>query len=371
MVKAADRESRTNRAKKLEDQVLVLTGATSGIGLATARQAARRGARIILVARDEAALRTLAEELIQEGAEAAWVAADVADEAALRRAADEAADRFGGFDTWINNAGVSIYGAITEVPLEDQRRLFDTNVWGVVVGSRLAAEHLRERGGTIINIGSVLSDRALPLQGTYSASKHAVKGFTDALRMELERDGAPISVTLIKPSAIDTPYTRHARNYLDAKPKNPPPVYDPELVARAVLYAAEHRVRDLVVGGGGKLISLVGRHAPRLMDRVMEWTMFEGQKSDEAPDSSGDSLFSPPDEAPEERGDYEGHVRRHSLYTQIAKHPMAAATVALAVGALLGAAWYAADEDRRQEARRLADQMLDSARGVARRVRRR
>src|SRR3546814_20154435 len=154
-----------------------------------------------------------------------------------------------------------------DVPTADHRRLFETDYWGVGNGSRVAVEHLRNAGGALINIGSVLSDRAMPLQGAYSAAKHAVKGFTDALRMELEAERAPVSVTLVKPGAVDTLYEEHARNYLDVEPKNPPPVYAPELVARAILHAAEHRVRDLVVGGGGKAIPLMGRHAPRPANR--------------------------------------------------------------------------------------------------------
>ena len=120
-------------------------------------------------------------------------------------------ETFGGFDTWVNGAAVTLYGRLEDMPIEDQRRLFEVNYWGVVTGSLIAAGHLRPRG-RIIDDGSVLSERTMILQTQYSASKHAVKGFTDGLRMELERDGAPISVTLIKPSAIDTPYPEHARN---------------------------------------------------------------------------------------------------------------------------------------------------------------
>src|SRR5580765_257557 len=213
------------KLKPLADQVIVITGASSGIGLATARMAARRGARLVLNSRNDAALRQLSDEINAKGGEAMYQAADVADEAALRLVADLAVARFGGFDTWINNAGISIYGRLTEISNDEHRRLMDTNFWGVVNGSRIAAEHLRTRGGALINIGSTLSDRAIPAQGMYCASKHAVKGFTDALRMELSAEGAPISVTLVKPAAVDTPYTDHAKNYLTEAAKNPPPVY--------------------------------------------------------------------------------------------------------------------------------------------------
>ena len=225
--------------KPLDEQVIVITGASSGIGLVTARMAARAGAKVVLAARNAEALQELEREINQLGGEAIHVVADVGVESDVRSIADAAIARFGGFDTWVNDAGVSVYGRIEQVTTEDLRRVFETNFWGVVYGSRIAAEHLKQRGGgALINLGSTLSDRAIPLQGIYVASKHAVKGFTDAMRMELEDQGAPISVTLIKPAAIDTPYTEHAKNYLPNEPKNPPPVYAPETVARAILHAA-------------------------------------------------------------------------------------------------------------------------------------
>jgi len=158
--------------KPLNQQSIVITGATSGIGLATARRAARAGACVFLIARSEADLKALTEELQAAGARAAWAVADVADHAALSEAAEKCVRLFGGFDTWVNNAGVSIYGTISVTSLEDQRRLFETNYWGVVNGSLVAAEHLRKRynGGAIVNVGSILSDAPLPIQGAYSAS---------------------------------------------------------------------------------------------------------------------------------------------------------------------------------------------------------
>src|SRR6185503_8376093 len=175
-----------------------------------------------------------------------------------------------------------------------QRRLFDTNYWGVVHGSMIACAHLKTRGGALINVGSVLSDVAIPLQGTYCATKHAVKGYTDALRLELEEEGAPISVTLIKPSAIDTPYTQHAKNLMSVEPQNPPPVYAPDLVAEAILHCAENPERDLYVGGGGKMLVEAGHYAPRLTDKVMEATMSSLQKSNRQKDvDRPDNLHGP------------------------------------------------------------------------------
>ncbi|MBC7901278.1 MAG: SDR family oxidoreductase [Saprospiraceae bacterium] len=324
------------KLRKLNEQVIVLTGATSGIGLVTARMAAGRGAKLVLAARNEEALKKLTDEINSAGGEAMYIVADVGSEEDVTRIAIEAVNKFGNFDTWINNAGVSIYGKLEEVPDADSRQLFDTNFWGVVNGSVVAARNLRLFGGAIINIGSTLSDRAIPIQGMYCASKHAVKGFTDALRMELEADSAPISVTLVKPSAIDTPYKDHAKNFLGVQPENPPPVYSPETVAETILHCAENPVRDVFVGAGGKAFSLMGKFAPRTTDMIMEATMIEMQKSDKPENGrSMESLYYSPDGSLTERGGYEGHVAESSLYTKASLHPITTgAAVALGIGGL-------------------------------------
>ena len=325
------------RLKKLSEQVLVITGASSGIGLVTARMAAKRGARVVLAARNAEALGRVADEINASGGEALAVVADVGNFDDVRRVSDEAIRRFGGFDTWVNNAAVSIYGRVTDQPVEDHRQLFETNYWGVVYGTLVAVEHLRMKGGALIQIGSVLSDRAIPLQGTYCASKHAVKGFTDALRMELERDRAPVSVTTVKPSAIDTPYIQHARNLLPSEPLNPPPVYAPETVAEAILFCAEHPRRDVYIGGGGKFLSEMGERAPRLTDKVMGAAMFDLQQRDEpAREYRTDSLYAPSQDG-EERGDYPGHVAESSLYTKATLHPLIAGALVFGAGLALAA----------------------------------
>src|SRR4030095_12438589 len=186
----------------------------------------------------------------------------------------------------------------------------------VVHGSMVACAHLKNRGGALINVGSVLSDVAIPIQGTYCATKHAVKGYTDALRLELEEEGAPVSVTLIKPSAIDTPYTQHAKNLMPVEPQNPPPVYAPDLVAEAILHCAENPERDIYVGGGSKGISVLGQNAPRATDKVMEWMMFDLQQSDRPARSRERHSLDKPSGRSAERGHYDGHVAESSLYTK-------------------------------------------------------
>lgn len=329
----------TVKLKKLSDQVVVITGASSGIGLVTARLAAKRGARVVLNARNEEALRQVTEEINAQGGEATYVVGDVGKYEDVQRIAEEGVRRFGGFDTWVNNAGVSIYGPMLEQSLEDQRQLFETNYWGVVHGSIIACAHLRLRGGALINVGSVLSDVAIPVQGTYCASKHAIKGYTDALRIELEEEGAPISVTLIKPSTIDTPYTRHAKNLMPVEPQNPPPVYAPDLVAEAILHCAEHPERDLFVGGGGKALAAANHYVPRLTDKMIEATMFDMQKSDRPkPPARPDSLYAPIEDG-EERGGYPGHDAESSVYTKAAKHPLITGSLIAGLGLAVLAAW--------------------------------
>ena len=323
--------------KPLKEQTIVITGASSGIGLATARMAAQRGAKVVLAARNESALQDIVRDIEAEGGQAVAIGCDVANADELRKVHQRAMERFGGVDTWVNNAGVSIYGEMKKVPIEDNRRLFETNFWGVVLGSLEAAEHFRkhvdqnaEYGGVIINIGSVLSDRAIPLQGIYSASKHAVKGFTESLRMELEDEGLPCHVTLIKPAAIDTPYAEHAKNYMEEGATLPPPVYKPEVVARAILHAAAHPERELYVGGGGKIMGALGQWAPRTMDQVMEWFITSAQKENRPAGRYEDGLYDP-GHGGSERGHYSGMVRGHSFYTQSMMHPV---LTTLAIGGL-------------------------------------
>jgi short-subunit dehydrogenase len=319
--------------KPIRDQVLVITGASSGIGLATARAAVRDGARVFLIARNDEALGRIVAELneITREPRAAHLAADVADAEALERAAHQAVERFGTIDTWVNNAAVSLYGRLTEVRLEDKRRLFDVTFWGVVHGCRAAVPRLRQRGGALINVGSILSDQAMPLQGIYSAAKHAVKAYTDTLRMELEAEGLPISVTLVKPSSTNTPYFEHAKTYLGVEPAPPPPVYQPEVVAETILKCAQRPVRHVTVGAAGSLAAL-GRTAPRLTDRLLERTMFRLQKSDRpaGPDRM-DNLYRPAKDG-RVHGLYGGRVLDRSLYTEATLHPKRAALAAIGIG---------------------------------------
>jgi len=303
------------KLKNIADQTIVITGATSGVGLATARLAAARRANVVLVARDADALSRVANDLDPSGRKVLTVVADVADFNALQAAAVKVVQQFGGIDTWVNNAGVSIFGRNEEVSMEDHRRLFDTNYWGVVNGCLAALPHLKINGGALINLGSELSDVAVPLQGAYSASKHAIKGFTDSLRIELAEEQAPVSLTLIKPAGMDTQFARNAKNYMDVEPKLPAPVYAPVIAAEAILVAAQCVRRDIYVGAASKLVSSANKCTPELVDLYLKKCMFAQQRSDRPRIDDGDALHGPkPNGAVQERGG-ESNVIPISPYT--------------------------------------------------------
>jgi short-subunit dehydrogenase len=329
------------RLKKLHDQTIVITGATSGIGLTTARMAAQKGARLLLAARSSDALTQLAAELRRTGAVVSTVTADVGVEADVARIASTALEHFGHFDTWVNNAGISVYGRIEEVDTEDMRRLFDTNFWGVVYGSLQAVRHFRERGaGALINLGSELSEAPIALQGLYAASKHAVKGFTNSLRVETEMEHLPVSVTLVKPAGIDTMFTIHAKNYMDKEPALPPPIYAPEAVAEAILRCAEYPQREVFVGAAAKVTAASAYHTPRLLDVLLRTVMARSQKeSQSSAHDRHDALHSfDPNTELRQRSGKPISVHETSAYTRasLAKPPL---KKALIVGGILFAAW--------------------------------
>lgn len=305
--------------KSVSRQVVVVAGASSGIGRATALAFAARGARVVCAARGAQALETLVREIEGSGGTAVAVPTDVADPAAVRLLADTAVERFGGIDTWINVAAVGVWGRIEDVSDAEFDRVMRVNFLGHVHGVHAALPALRRSGGGgIIGVSSVEGVRAVPLQAPYAASKFALRAFYDCLRMELAQEGAPITVTTILPASIDTPFFEHARSKLGAMPKPPPPVYAPEIVADTIVYAAAHPRREIAVGGAAVGLLLGQRFAPALSDALFSIRRLGvGAQRAKRPDDGVDNLDAPVDGPGRVHGGYPGRVLRRSMFTRL------------------------------------------------------
>jgi short-subunit dehydrogenase len=273
------------------------------------------------------------------GGQAEAVVTDVAEAEQVERLAQRAVDRFGRIDTWVNNAAVSIYAPADQLEPAEMERLIAVNLLGTMYGARAAIPHLRAQGGgTIINVGSALSDRAVPLQSAYVASKHGIAGFSEALRLEMEHEGTDIDVVLIMPSSMNTPLFNFARSKLGIQPMPVPPVYEPRVVAEAILHAAQHGGREIVVGGWGKLLTIAQWLSPSLLDRYMlqggrAWK----QQVTRQPDDARDNLFDASSGPGSTTGEFGEGSKSTSVYTsQLELHPQRkrVATAVLIVGLL-------------------------------------
>ena len=292
-------------SRQIENAVVVITGASSGIGRAAALAFAKRGARLVVAARRAAPLESLVQECRQLGVEALAVPTDVTDADAMEALAQHAEDRFGGIDVWINNAGVYLAGRFDEVPPEDFQRVVDINFWGVVHGARAALPRLQRRRGALINTGSVASTSAYPYFSAYIASKWAVRGFTATLREE--HFGTAVDVCAVLPASIDTPLFHHAANYTGWTMKAQSPVYSPEMVADAMIRCAERGTREIIVGGAGKLMAAQFFLTPRLAERLFSFQANHDhfRKEQPAPLSAG-NLFEPTAEGTDTTGGWGG-----------------------------------------------------------------
>src|SRR5947209_13641801 len=320
----------------ISEQVVAVVGAASGIGRVTAHQFADKGARLVVADNDEAGLQSLVEEIRSSGGQVVSITVDVSNFAQVTAIASLAEQEYGRLDTWTHIAGVGMYATFAETTPDEFRRVLDVNLMGEVHGAKASIPLLARVGGTLICTSSVEAKRALPLHSAYAASKHGVDGFLEALRVELRHDKVPVTVTQILPATINTPFFDKARTKMGVKPLGLPPLYDPSVVAEAIVYAAEHPRRDLVVGGVGKMLLSTQRISPRLLDGMLSLVGFRGQKTSEPKSvDAPNNLFGPVQGDDRTTGDFGALSMPASLSTWLDTHPAAKASAA--IGAAAGA----------------------------------
>jgi NAD(P)-dependent dehydrogenase (short-subunit alcohol dehydrogenase family) len=311
------------KLKPINQQVVVVMGASSGMGRATALKFAERGAKLVVSARNEQALASLVNEIRETGAPVLSVVADVSDVHEVKAVADAAVAEYGRLDTWVHFPGVIVYALFADTTHEEFQRVIEVNLLGQAYGAMAALPHLIQAGrGALIHVSSIESVVSFPYHSAYAASKHGITGFLDALRIELKHQGLPISVTNIMPSVINTPLYNKARTKLGVAPRIPPPAYHPDTVADQILYAAEHPVRDLIGGGVGKVMVLAQKLSPRLVDTGLLWAGFWTQQSNEPKSlDAPDNLFHSLHGYDYVEGKFSDIALRHSAYNWLARHP--------------------------------------------------
>ena len=257
--------------RKIQDSVVVITGASSGIGKATALAFAKKGASVVVAARREAPLQETARECEQLGARAIAVPTDMTDFQAVQHLADRALETFGRIDVWVNNHGVTLFARFEEAPMEDYRRVIEVDLLGSIYGARVVLPIFREQGaGTLINQGSMVTKLSEPYVNSYVAAKHGIRGLGMSLRQELALNGSKqIHVCTVMPATIDTPFFQHAANYLGRAAKAMPPVYPPERVARTIVNLARWPRREVFVGNAARMFWWQYLLAPGLTERMM------------------------------------------------------------------------------------------------------
>jgi len=282
--------------KPVEEQVVALMGASSGIGREAALRFAERGAKVVVSARGEEGLRSLVEEVRGKGGEATVVVADTSEYEQVKAVANRATEEYGRLDTWVHLAAVGLFATFEQTTPEEFERVIAVNLMGQVYGAMAALPHLKREGrGALIHISSVEAKRSFPFHSAYAASKHGIDGFLEALRVELKHEGWPISVTQVMPGTINTPFFDKGRSKLGVKPVGIPPIYEPGTVADLILYAAENPARDLVCGGAAQALIVNQRLSPRLLDAVLATRAgFDPQKTDEPrSEDDPDNLYAP------------------------------------------------------------------------------
>ncbi len=324
--------------RKKRDRVVVITGASAGIGRAVARAFGQQGARVGLIARTKEALENAAREIERAGGEALVLPLDVADAAAVERAADAVVARWGRIDVWVNDAMVSVFSPVKEMKPEEYRRVTEVDYLGYVHGTMAALKHMLPADeGHVIQIGSALVYRSIPLQSAYCASKAAIRGFTDSLRCELHHDRSRVKLTMVQLPAVNTPQFDVVRSRLPNHPQPVPPIFEPEVIARAVLHVADHPTRELWVGWSAVKAILGQKLIPGLLDRYLGRMGYSAQQTDQPlPPGREDDVDRP---LPGDRGAHGGFDARAKgwsgeLWFRMNRRWIAGAAVAAA--ALLG-----------------------------------
>ncbi|MEU7428747.1 SDR family oxidoreductase [Streptomyces sp. NPDC040750] len=319
-------------------QTVVITGASAGIGRATARLYASRGANIVLIARGRAGLEAAADEVESLGGRPFVAVADVTDPEQMETAATAAADLFGPIDVWINCAFSTVFAPFEEITPEEYQRATEVTYLGFVNGTRAALKQMLPRDrGTVVQVGSALGERSVPLQSVYCGAKHAINGFTSSLRTELLHRGSNVHVTVAQMPAVNTPQFSWVTSRLAKHPQPVPPIYQPEVAARGIMHAADHPRRKQYYIGATTLATIwANRLAPALLDRYLARTGFDSQQTDQRPPTGDSNLFDPVDDM--NGSDHGAHgifdevSQRRSLQAAFARHPAALASV-LAIGA--------------------------------------
>ncbi|MHA3774298.1 SDR family oxidoreductase [Verrucomicrobiota bacterium sgz303538] len=330
------------KLKPVEQQTIVLVGASSGMGRATALAAAKRGARVVVAARNREALDALVQEIESAGGQALAIQADVSRFEDVQSIADQAREHFGGFDTWVNFAATALYSPFNDMTPDEFPRIIDVNLLGQAYGAMVALKHLRAKGrGALIFISSVEGEVAMPFHSAYAASKHGINGMFDALRLELAHAGSDVSVTNVMPTGVNTPFFTNAKSKIGVKPRPPKPIYRPEHVADAVLFAAEYPVRELFIGGGAKMFVLMKRLMPRFLDAYLLRAGFSGQRTRQPKAADAPSgLFAPETGDQRIEGDFSDISRHASFYTWLQTHPNTRRLLKAAI-LLVGIGWLA------------------------------